>query len=196
MLIPDPDWKLQERGVRWMPGDTANMSIGQGDVLVTPLQMACFTASVARGELLTRPTLVHRPGQRQQSDPIGLTLEQRAALIEGMAGTITHPKGTGRLLETTALKIPGISLAGKTGTAQKVVSIDGKVGTINLAWFICFAPVEKPEIAMAVMVVGDTIGQDFYGSRHAAPVASAVLRRYFEKRTNPAPRVVVPFRTE
>jgi penicillin-binding protein 2 len=196
MLIPDPDWKLRARGVRWMPGDTANMAIGQGDVLVTPLQMACFVASVARGEVHTQPTLLHRPGQRQHSEPIGLSPAQRAALIEGMAGTISHPKGTGRTLETAALKIPGIRLAGKTGTAQLRVVQEGRLGTINLAWFICFAPVEKPEIAMAVMVVGDTIGEDFYGGRNAGPIVSAVLKRYFEQRSDPAPRLVVPFRTE
>ena len=73
---------LRERGVRWMPGDTANMAIGQGDVLVTPLQMACFVASVARGEIHTKPTLLHRPGQLQHSEPIGLSPAQRAALAK------------------------------------------------------------------------------------------------------------------
>jgi penicillin-binding protein 2 len=137
--------------------------------------------------------LLHRPGQVQHSESIGLTPAQRAALFEGMAGTITHPKGTGRTLDTPLLRVPGVNLAGKTGTAQLRVVQDGKLGTINLAWFICFAPVEKPEIAMAVMIVGDTIGEDFYGGRHAGPVVSAVLKRYFAQRADPTPRIIAPF---
>ena len=68
-------------------------------------------------------------------------------------------------------------------TAQKTATVDGKTGTINIAWFICFAPVEKPEIAIAVALVGDTPGEEFGGGRNAGPVASAILKKYFEKKT-------------
>lgn len=196
MVIPDPEWKERVQHERWMPGDTANTSIGQGFVLVSPLQMACFTASVARGEVFTQPTLLHEPGRIARSEPIGLNLAQRTALFEGMAGTITHPKGTGRTLNLPAYRIPGVTLAGKTGTAQLRVTREGKSGNINLAWFICFAPLEKPEIAMAVLVVGETIGEDFYGGTNAGPVAGAVLRRYFERQRATGPLLVSPSRTE
>ena len=76
------------------------------------------------------------------------------------------------------------------------VNKEGRVGTINIAWFICFAPVEKPEVALAVMVVGDTIGENFYASTNAVPVASMVLRRYFAQKANPTPRIIAPFKTE
>jgi penicillin-binding protein 2 len=195
MIMPDPEWKQRERQQRWVPGDTANVSIGQGDVLVSPLQMACFVASVARGEVFTKPTLIHVPNRApQHTDPIGLTAAQRTALIEGMTGTIA--RGTGSILNTTALKVPGIRLAGKTGTAQLRVFREGKLGNINLAWFICFAPVEKPEIAMAVMIQGDTIGEDFYGGRNAGPVVSAVMKKYFAQQSNPSVSQPTPFKTE
>lgn len=194
MIIPDTAWKRRERNEPWYPGDTANVSIGQGDVLVTPLGMACFTASVARGETFTRPTLLHQPGRpRQQTESIGLTTAQRAAVIDGMVGCTTY--GTAKsLTQARALIVPGITIAGKTGTAQKRVLKDGKLGNINLAWFICYAPVENPEVALAIMVEGDTIGEELAGGLVAAPIASALLRKYFEKRSNPARPIVPPFR--
>ena len=185
MVIPDPAYKQRVIGEKWFPGDTANMSIGQGDVLVTPLEMAGFIASVARNEVFTKPTLLHdanAPTQRTES--IGLTPEQHTALIAGMEGTITY--GTAAKIFALPLnKIPGVRIAGKTGTAQKTVTKDGKKGTINFAWFICFAPVEKPEIAIAVMLEGETIGEEFGGGREAGPVAAAILKKYFAKQANP-----------
>lgn len=196
MIIPDLAWKYREKGMRWVPGDTAQASIGQGFVLVSPLQMACFTASVARNEVFTQPTLIHDPKRiPPRFDPIGLTPAQRVALIEGMEGAII--RGTGKILTTNQYRVPGVTLAGKTGTAQLRVTKDGKLGTINLAWFICFAPVEKPEIAMAVMIEGDTIGEDFYGGANAGPIISTVLKKYFEKKSVPSlPQFVSPFKTE
>ncbi len=186
MVIPDPAYKLREFGENWFSGDTANTSIGQGFVLVTPLEMACFIASVARDEVFTKPTLLHDANApTQHTESIGLTSEQRAALIAGMEGTVTY--GTAKSIFSLPLyKIPGIRIAGKTGTAQVRVNKNGKVGTINLAWFICFAPVEKPEIAIAVMLEGETIGEEFGGGREAGPVAAAILKKYFEKQANPA----------
>jgi penicillin-binding protein 2 len=176
MLIPDPAWKQKARGEAWYPGDTANMSIGQGFVRVTPLQMACAVASIARGETTTVPTLRHEANRpAQHTAPIGLAPADYAALITGMEGATTH--GTASLLTTVAaLKIPGLDVAGKTGTAQVQV----KEGTIDIAWFVCFAPIEDPRIAIAVAVEGDKPG-DFYGSREAVPVADAVLKAWYEK---------------
>jgi penicillin-binding protein 2 len=86
-----------------------------------------------------------------------------------------------------------VHIAGKTGTAQKRVLKDGQVGTINFAWFVCFAPADKPEIAVAVMLEGDTIGESFGGGLNSAPVANLILRKYFEKRDHPS-AFVQPFR--
>lgn len=187
VFVPDDAWKQRTQHEKWYPGDTANMSIGQGFVLVTPLQMACFTASVARGEIYTKPTLLHDPKRpTQHTEPIGLTPAQRQALFEGMEQCTLPPKGTARILTTAeGLRIPGLRIAGKTGTAQKDVYVDGKKGTINLAWFICFAPVEKPEIAVAVMMEGDTVGEEFGGGINSGPVASVILKKYFEGKNAP-----------
>lgn len=178
MVIPDEAWKLENIGMKWFPGDTANMAIGQGYVLTTPLEMAAFTASVARNEVFTKPTLIHQPNApAQRSEPIGLTAEQRAALLEGMEGCTTI--GTARVLTNIAsLRVPGVRIAGKTGTAQ----IPGKK---NVAWFICFAPIEKPEIAIAVAIEGDTAGEEFGGGLYAAPVASRIMQEYFKKHPPP-----------
>ncbi len=194
MVIPDPAYKEKEIGERWFPGDTANMSIGQGYVLVTPLEMACFAASVARNEVFTKPTLLHNPdAPTQRTESIGLTLAQRTALIDGMVGCTTY--GTASKI-MNLLPIPGVTIAGKTGTAQKRVKQGDKVVTINIAWFICFAPADKPEIAMAVAVEGDTGGESLEGGRVAAPIANAVLRKYFEKKNRPADQKLAPFKIE
>lgn len=187
MLIPDPAWKRQVTGEAWFPGDTANMAIGQGFIAVTPLQMACVVASIARGETTTKPTLLHDPNRpTQHTEPIGLTPAQYAALLDGMEGCTTH--GTARILtQVAAERIPGLQIAGKTGTAQ----VRTKEGTINIAWFVCFAPIDDPRVAIAVAIEGKTPGENFGGGREAAPVAQAVLKAWWEKTQAPgapAPR--------
>ena len=180
MVSPDNDWKIKNMGMRWFPGDTANMAIGQGFVLATPLGMAVFTASVARNEVFTQPTLIHHANAPTQSHAkIGLTPEQRAALLLGMENVTTT--GTARVLRNIpGLRVPGLRIAGKTGTAQ----IPGRK---NVAWFICFAPVENPEIAIAVAIEGDTAGEEFGGGLYAAPVASRIMQEYFKKNPPPPP---------
>lgn len=178
MVIPDAEYKQRVRGEKWFPGDTANMAIGQGDVLLTPLEMACFAASVARDEVFTKPTLLHQENApAQHSEPIGLTPKQRAALLEGMEGCVTH--GTAKTVMLPEFEIPGVRYGGKTGTAQ----VPGKK---NVAWFICFAPLENPEIALAVAIEGDTPNEEYGGGRYAAPIAATILKQYFEKKSRPA----------
>ena len=177
MLIPDPEWKQRNRDEEWFPGDTANMAIGQGFDLVTPLDMACLAASIARGETVTKPTLLHDPNHpTQHSEPIGLTPAQYSAIIDGMKGCVTDG-GTAAILALPAFAIPGVQIAGKTGTAQ----VRKAGGTIDIAWFIGFAPADHPQIAWAVAIEGDTLGESFGGAHYAAPVAAAVLKKYFEK---------------
>jgi len=178
MIIPTPAWKRKVRDEAWTPGDTANMSIGQGDVQVTPLQMACFAASFARGERWTKPTLIHEANRPfVHTDPIGLSTAQRDAILTGMEGCTTV--GTaGKVFALKAYNVEGVRVAGKTGTAQ-IVRPQGKV---DEAWFICFAPLENPEIAIAVAIDGTNPGENFQGGIAAAPVAATILRKYFEKK--------------
>jgi penicillin-binding protein 2 len=193
MVIPDEDWKRTTRNQPWVGGDTVQMAIGQGDVLVTPLQMAAFAASVARNEVWTQPTILHDPDRpRQRSEPIGLTPTQYAALLRAMEQvTLT---GTARILTEGKFlpKIPGLRIGGKTGTAQKQT----EKGIINFAWFIGFAPIENPQIAIAVAIEGDTPGEETGGGLYAAPVAHAVFKTWVEKRSRPLNAPPVLFRSE
>lgn len=176
MLVPDPAWKQRQRAERWFPGDTANVSIGQGDLALTPLQMATFMASFARGENITVPTLLHRdPPVRQSSAADDISPAARAAILAGMEA-VTNT-GTGRILQLPRYRVPGLRIAGKTGTAQKRTS----GGTLNFAWFVGFVPVENPQLAVAIMIEGDVPNQDFGGGRHAAPVAGAIFKAWAEK---------------
>lgn len=183
MLIADPEWKRRVRNEGWVGGDTANMSIGQGALDITPLQMACFAASLARDELWTQPTILHQPNRpRQRSEPIGLTPAQRAALLDGMI-RVTRT-GTAKIFQDSRVLAPltGLDVAGKTGTAQRATA----QGMLNIAWMIGFAPAQNPEIAFAVMIEGDTPGAETGGGRYAGPVAHAILKAWMEKKTGTA----------
>lgn len=173
--VADPAWKLANMKERWVPGDTANISIGQGDTLITPLQAACMVASFARGETETTPSILHDPNRpRQKSDPIGLSPSDYNAVLDGMRNC--YAIGSARLA-----RVDGLSGAAKTGTAQK--------GRIELAWTVAFAPVEDPQIAIAVVLEGDE-GERYGGGANAAPVVHAILEAWKEKRDRPAAKPV------
>lgn len=185
-LVPDPAWKKERYDRSWVPGDTANFSIGQGFMLVTPMQMATFMASVARGQSRTTPHLVHDPERpTQRTEPMGLSPADYAAILEGMEECTIS--GTSRTSFTTipSMRIPGVRVAGKTGTAQKRTP----KGTINFAWFIAFAPIERPQIAIAVMIEGDAPGEETGGGTFSAPVAHDIIKVWAEKHPEliPAP---------
>jgi len=168
---PDGKKKIAERNsaldARWFPGDTANLSIGQGDTLVSPLQVACMVASLARGETQTKPTLLHDPNRpTQRTEPIGLSAEDYQAVMQGMAQG--YQFGTGKLA-----KVEGLSAGTKSGTAQK--------GRIELAWMICLAPIENPQIAIAICLEGKE-DENFGGGLHAGPITKAILAKWKEKR--------------
>ena len=176
LVTPTKTWKKEAGLGGWVPGDTANTAIGQGFLLQTPLQMATLIASIARNETRTRPTLrALTYGQALQVDhggePIGLTKDQRDLLWEGME-RVVGPGGTGRLVQ-----IDDFRIAGKTGTAD--FRAHGK--EVNLAWFIGFAPVENPQIAVAVMVEGTEESQAYQGGSTAGPIAKDIFLKFIEK---------------
>ncbi|MEN8790721.1 MAG: penicillin-binding transpeptidase domain-containing protein, partial [Lentimonas sp.] len=176
LVVPNKDWKRERIGAGWVPGDTANTSIGQGFLLVTPLQMATVIASIARGETRTIPTLkaLSREEGMQINhggEPIGLTQKQYQKLWEGMQRVIGRD-GTGRLAQ-----IDGLPIAGKTGTAD--FRAHGK--DVNLAWFVGFAPADNPQIAVAVMVEGTRASESYHGGSTAGPVAKDVFLKFADK---------------
>ncbi|AOS46462.1 Stage V sporulation protein D [Lacunisphaera limnophila] len=175
--VADPAWRAANwksanlpDGI-WRAGDTANIAIGQGDTLITPLQAACMVASFARGETETRPTILHDPKRpRQRSTPIGLSPSDYNAVLEGMEQC--YQIGSGKLA-----RVDGLRGAAKTGTAQ--------LGRKDMAWVVAFAPVDNPQVAVAVMLEGAVDDNNFGGGVYAGPVAAAILRSWQEKRDRP-----------
>ena len=149
IVIPSKSWKRETIGDGWTPGDTANTAIGQGFLLVTPLQIVFAQLLLSLVMKLTQPTLKVLPkndseNHLQNSLSSGLTPDQRKLLLNGMQG-VTSSIGTGRLIH-----IKDLPIAGKTGTAD--FRAHGK--EVNLAWFVGFAPINNPKIAVAIMVEG------------------------------------------
>lgn len=171
-FLPDAAWRNRPGAARWFLGDTYNLSIGQGYVDVTPLQVAAYTAAIANGGTLYRPRLVQstiNPDGTGQSatvpSVIRTTVDDRVlrTVRSGMRQAVTV--GSARGLQS----VP-VSVAAKTGTAQF------GDGTKTHAWITAYAPAEQPEIVITVLV--ESGGE---GSSNALPVARQALQRYFSR---------------
>jgi penicillin-binding protein 2 len=201
-VMPSPEWKRKRFGERWYPGETVSVSIGQGYDLVTPLQLAVGYAALANGGRVLRPRLALRvedPGGRElESFPpevranLEISAEHMQAVLRGLEAVVSEPGGTG-----SRSRVPGVRVGGKTGTSQ-VVRLDRTLGMAEAdipkryrdhGWFAAVAPIEAPEISVAVLVE-----HGLHGSTAAAPVAQRVLQRYFEKtgRVTPPPAPPAP----
>ncbi len=197
-LVPTTDWKLRRYKVPWQDGETLSVAIGQGFNLVTPLQMLRLISAVANGGILYRPQFVEKiishDGKilkqfKPQIDgraPVSeTTLEM---LREGLAGVVNEGHGTGG-----ACRLSTVMVGGKTGTAQVVRLPQYREKDLNAipykyrdhAWFLAFAPVNNPEIAITVLVE-----HGGHGGSAAAPVARAVLEKYFSRKASPEATVV------
>ncbi len=183
-LIPTTEWKLKRFGKRWFHGETLPVAIGQGAVILTPIQLASMTATIANDGTIFRPHLVKRI-----VDTDGKTLRETKAEI---IGTASFPKESFRLVKQGMLDVvnaPGgtggaarqydVKVAGKTGTSQVIKMGGSKKSTAyqfrDHALFVAFAPFEKPEIAVAVV-----IEHGEHGGASAAPIAGRILRAYFD----------------
>jgi penicillin-binding protein 2 len=189
-LIPTSSWKERRFGERWMGGETVSASIGQGYNLVTPLQMAVAYAALANGGTLPAPRVVlarRDPEGRIVEEPapeppgrVAVAPEHLARIREALEAVVAEPGGTGG-----RARVPGVRVAGKTGTAQVVrlehtEDLDEHEIPIrhrDHAWFVSFAPVDAPEIVVSVLA--EHAG---HGGSAAAPIAQKILTRYFEKR--------------
>jgi penicillin-binding protein 2 len=173
-LVPSEQWKLKAKGETWYQGDTYHLSIGQGDLLTTPLQVANFTAAVSNGGKLYKPQVV-----RQIIDGDGKTVrdfnpevirenfisQNNINLVrQGMRKAVT----SGTASNLNPLPVPA---AGKTGTAEY-----GPQGEKKHAWFTCFAPYDNPQIALVVLIEGGGEGNEV-----AVPVAKKILQYYFSR---------------
>lgn len=173
-LMPNAEWKKEKRKIPWYLGDTFISSIGQGAVTTTPIQMAQVMASVANGGRIYKPTLikgVYEPTALVDLKPDTIR-RIRTALHDVVAG------GTGKNAMSALVPV-----GGKTGTVQVVSKSSGLTGEkyMDHAWFVAFAPTEKPEIALAVFVE-----HGGGGGAVAAPIAKAAIEAYFGPRKRPA----------
>jgi hypothetical protein len=182
-LAPTPKWKRINYAETWVTGDTYNMSIGQGFVLATPLQVLNAYAAMGNGGTLYKPYLIKeiRNPQKElmyQAKPevIGaLKLDQETFdwLEEGFRAVVEW--GTAKEI----IQLPGIPVSGKTGTAEfcdrypQCLDRDGRVKTSH-AWFLAYAPSDNPQVVAVAFVYGG--GE---GSVTAAPVVNSILRYYF-----------------
>ena len=186
--VPDPEWKKRAlpRDPVWHPGETISVSIGQGALEVTPIQMAVFAAAIGNGGTLYRPHLVVsrevREGveEDEHQDYVVRRIDMKAKTLEVIKDAmwgVVNDEGTGG-----RARIAGRDICAKTGTAQ-VFKASRDVDADKLpkerrdhAWFVGFAPRDDPKIAWAVFVQNGG-----HGGTTAAPIARAVLERYFGK---------------
>jgi penicillin-binding protein 2 len=178
-IMPGPEWlKKRYPKERWTNATTANVSIGQGFLEVTPLQMTLFMGAVANGGTLYYPRLIKSVtdlnGDQKVSVPtrprseLGIKFSDMAAVRQALLAVVEN--GTGRRVGG----IPGIQVAGKTGSAQFSKVINGVRKKDTRAWFFGFAPFENPRYAFCVMVEGGVAG----GST-AGPIVHNILQRVF-----------------
>ncbi len=177
-IIPDPAWKSERYDEDWGVADTLNMSIGQGYVIVNPLQLAVMTARIATGRIVEPRMLAGAPPA--EFAPIAIPPADLEVVRQGMDDVVNGPGGTAR---GSQLKVPGVRMGGKTGTAQVRRITAGFRGGANVPWkfrdhalFIAFAPVDNPRYAISV-IVEHGIG----GSRAAAPIAKDVLTYIYDR---------------
>lgn len=188
-LIPTSSWKKKRYGAPWHAGESVVAAIGQGYDLVTPIQQFVMISAVANGGSVVVPQIVERvmsPEGRvivsfepKFAGKVPASATTLKLVREALKGVVQDPRGTGQ-----RARIKGIEVGGKTGTAQ-VVKLTERVRQRKVAlpyrfrdhaWFVCFAPVEVPRIAVVVIVEHGGLG-----GMEAAPIAQKVLQAFFEK---------------
>ena len=180
--VPDMAWKQKKYDKAWTVADTLNATIGQGYMLANPLQLSMMVARIASGRALM-PAIT--PGARRPAAPLPIDPEHLAVVRQAMSNVINHGGTAGR----TRLPVPGIEMAGKTGTAQvrRITRADrargGKFGGAGTDWkyrdhglFVAFAPVANPRYAVAVV-----LEHGISGSGVAGPIARDVMTWLYDR---------------
>jgi penicillin-binding protein 2 len=180
-LIPNTTWKTETKKTKWFLGETFINAIGQGYVSTTPIQAALMTSTLANGGTSFTPRIL-KGIEAEQLNTIDLSPTTVRILRDSLKGVVHEKRGTGK-----ASRSDRITIAGKTGTAQ-VVSIrkDSKDLPDHLkdhAWFVAYAPAEKPEIALVVFVE-----HGGHGGTAAAPIAKRAIESYLLRDDNSGER--------
>ncbi len=188
-LIPTTQWKLDRWGVPWQAGETLSTAIGQSFVLVTPLQMVRMMSALFNGGRMYTPQIIQWIGKDEEliykSTPkitaeLKFKPENLALIKEGLVGVVQERHGTGG-----RARVKGVTVAGKTGTAQVVtletekdLDTEGEIPEKfrDHAWFVAVAPAEDPQVALAIVVE-----HGGHGGSAAAPIAREMIVAYLEK---------------
>ena len=177
-LMPSSKWKLRTQRDKWYAGETISVAIGQGAITLTPIQLATAIGGMANGSVWFKPHLVKPAAPPEAVRRGNWNVDNIAKVVSGMYGVVNEGGGTG-----TSAAIPGITVSGKTGSAQRISNDLRKSGKLDSSelkdngWFVAFAPEENPEIVIAVLYEGGEHGG------LAAPTARDVIKAYFDKKT-------------
>jgi len=199
-IVPDPDWKRQSLGEAWTGGDTINLSVGQGFMLVTPLQVAQMTAAIANNGVKRRPYLIARPQAQAAASADRLPISPAAleAIQRGMIGVTRDAR-----LGTTTYRFAGFDYCFDAGDrvvpcsripararadARRLI-VAGKSGTAQaggearpFAWFTAYAPADAPAIVVVALL--ENVGE---GSSYAAPLVRQIIEAYYGLPISPTP---------
>jgi penicillin-binding protein 2 len=187
-LVPTEDWKQKRLGEPWYAGETVSLAIGQGYLLVTPLQLLTLISAVANGGTVLKPLIAKRVEDldhtvleeypTKEISRVPISSETLGELRQALLGVVKEDSGTGRVA-----RVEGLEVAGKTGTAQ-VIGLKGTgerqrsdampYAFRDHAWFVAYVPADTP---FAVVVLVEHGG---HGGSAAAPLAREMIRRYFQ----------------
>jgi penicillin-binding protein 2 len=179
-VVPSTKWKMRNFREKWYAGETISVSIGQGALTVTPLQLAHAIGGIATGGIWTKPHMVVDQAPKEGGRRENISIDNVLKVIDGMHAVV-NGGGTG-----ARAKLPGLEVCGKTGTAQLASNevLKGAAGRHmkDNAWFVGFAPRDSPELVVVAL---------FESGEHgnlAAPIVRDVIKAYFDKRVRKDPQ--------
>jgi penicillin-binding protein 2 len=176
--MPTQDWVERTFHRKWYAGEAISVAIGQGMVTTTPLQLARLIGGIASGGVFMQPHMLKENPSSVPVERVPISESTIGKVTDAMYGVVNEPGGTGG-----HLKLAGIELSGKSGTAQ-VIGYDKmqlvRKGTefADNAWFVGYAPKRNPEICVAVLV--QESGQ--HGGEAAGPVVRDIVKAYYDKK--------------
>lgn len=172
--IPDTKWKQEKRKQPWYLGETFNASIGQGYVAVTPYQMARLISAISNGGYIYEPSLLKLNERPKMAEKLNIRAENINAIKKALYGVVNEPSGTAWAARSSIVEI-----CGKTGTAQVIGRRKDSKYLHELqrdhAWFVAFAPCDRPEVALSVLVE-----HGGHGGAAAAPIAKRAIEAYMK----------------